>query len=586
MQSPREALSPPHEHRFSAGDRIAPHSPLSVGLRRLTVAAAVLLCAAYVIYFAQLTSLPLQDFPNHLARARIIDDLLFNGGAHFGGQYTVQLAPTPYVLHDLVLATLIHVFGTTAAAAVFIGIVLLSLPCALLFYMRVTGISPRTQLAVLVLSLFLSTDWFFLMGFLAFRLAVALVVLGLAMAESVRSRWSLMRYAMYVAVLIAGYLTHFSAPVFFLVVISISAATRLILRTSTLEREAQLVLPVVALIALHVAFPYNAPGPGQPDSYAYDAGRLSDKLFYWSYEFGRFGGRMSLPLMLMLALCVLFGIWRALRPAFLKSPLVVENLLIAAAFVGVYILLPRDYADAAYVDVRALSMITLFTLITSAWLSHSVGRGGYDNLAVRAFVLLVVAMNLGWVALRLKPLDHWMSRYREIVAAAPMRARVLTVSTQGKIGSFYPFVHAGSFLVLDREAMMPYLFSGNGGDPMRFFFYVNRPYKPHEGWYFDQLKWREAVPATYSVLGERYTWRFQYSDRDRVWEPATMAPVEWTRVACDYEWLLIAKPYDAQLIGVRTTRSKENEAAALMAIDKGECRPAASQRTVKLRSEH
>ena len=555
-------------------------------LSKVTLAAAALLCAAYVVYFAQLTSLPLQDLPNHLARARIIDDLLFNGGAHFGSQFTLHLFPMPYLLHDLVLATLVHIFGTKVAAAVFMGIVLLSLPGALWVYMRVTGVSPRTRLAVLVLSLFLSTDWFFLMGFFAFRLSVAFVVLSLAMAEALRARWSNLRYAAYIAVLIAGYLTHLTAPVFFLVIISISAATRLFFRTTTFKRELQLALPVVALIALHVAFPHNAPGPDQPASYVYEGARLSEKFAYWAYELDRFGGRASPLLMLMLALCVLFGCWRALRPALLKSPLVVENLLIAAAFVGVYMLLPRDYADAAYVDVRALTMITLFLLIASAWLSHSVGGRGYGSVAVQAFALLVVAMNLGWIAVRLKPLDHWISRYREIVAAVPAKARVLPVSTHDKTGTFYPLLHAGSFLVLDREAMMPYLFSGNGGDPMRFFFYVSRPYMPHESWYRDQQKWLKAVPATYSVLGEQYTWRFQYSNSDRVWEPAMLAPVEWARVACDYEWLLIAKPYDPQLIGVGTTLVTENEAAALLSVDKGECRPSPSKRAVRLRTEH
>ncbi|MEJ1960929.1 MAG: hypothetical protein WDO56_05025 [Gammaproteobacteria bacterium] len=270
----------------------------------------------------------------------------------------------------------------------------------------------------------------------------------------------------------------------------------------------------------------------------------------------------------------------------MKAPLVVENLLIAAGFVAMYILLPRDYADAAYVDVRALSMITLFLLIAAAWLSHSVGGRGFDSLAIKSFALLLVAANLAWMGVRLKPLNDWMSRYRAIVAAVPMRARVLPVSTFAKVGAFYPYLHAGSFLVLDRDAMMPYLFSGNGGDPMRYFFYSNRPYEPHESWYLAQERWRKAVPATYDVLGEKYTWRFEYSDRDHVWEPAAMVPVDWGRVACDYQWLLIAKPYDRQFIGVAGRITAENEAAALLAIDRAGCHASAPRGTVRLRTEH
>ncbi|MEJ1960930.1 MAG: hypothetical protein WDO56_05030 [Gammaproteobacteria bacterium] len=54
------------------------------------------------------------------------------------------------------------------------------------------------------------------MGFLAFRLAVAFVLLNFAVAEGLRARFSFARYAAYLAVLAAGYLTHLTAPVFFL----------------------------------------------------------------------------------------------------------------------------------------------------------------------------------------------------------------------------------------------------------------------------------------------------------------------------------------------------------------------------------
>jgi hypothetical protein len=96
MQSPQEAVSSSQEHHLPTGlGPDAALSPSGSSLHKATLAAAALVCAAYVIYFAQLTSLPLQDFPNHLARARIIDDLLFNGGARFGSQFAVQRRRTP-----------------------------------------------------------------------------------------------------------------------------------------------------------------------------------------------------------------------------------------------------------------------------------------------------------------------------------------------------------------------------------------------------------------------------------------------------------------------------------------------------------
>ena len=559
---------------------------LSSAIRWSTLVAAALLTLAYVLFFAQLKSLPLQDLPNHLARAHILDDLIFNGGARFGHEFMVHLTAIPYVLHDLVLTVLVHFFGTSAGAALFLTITLLSLPCALLLYMRATAISPRVQLPVFVLSLVLSTDWFFLMGFLAFRLAVAFVILSLAIAENLRARWSLPRYAGYLAVVAAGYLMHLSAPVFFGVVITVSAAARLFFHRSAVTREALLVLPVVALVVLNVAMPHAASSPNEHAQYLYEQVRLTEKVTESSYELWRFGGRVSMLLIAMLWLCMVLGCLRAWRWRYVLTPAVVENLLIAVAFMALYVLLPRDYADAAYVDIRALVMITIFLLIASAWLSDARGGIGYGSLGVTLFSLAVVAMNLGWIAYRIKPLEHWVQDYRKVVASVPVGARVLPVTTQAKVGLFDPFLHAGSYLVLDRNALMPYLFSGNGGDPMKFFVYRQQPYMPHESWYPKQRAWQAATPATYNTMGQEYTWRFKYSERDHVWEPAKMVPVDWPRVACNYEWMLVAKPFDGSFIGVRTELKTENDSAALLAIDRSACRPSPPKGPVTLQTEH
>ena len=544
---------------------------------------SALLTLGYVLFFVGLTSLPLQDLPNHLARAHILDDLLFNGGARFGQEFVVHLTAQPYVLHDLILTTLVHLFGTSVGGAIFLAIALLSLPCALLFYMRVTGMAQPVQLPVFVLSLLLSTDWFFLVGFLAFRFAVAMVILSLAVAEALRARWSATGYVGYLALIVAGYLTHLAAPVFFAVAITVSAAARLYFWKTTFRREVLLVLPVLAIVALNMA---TQLGLNEHAQYAYEQVTLADKLRQSSYELGRFGGRISTLLIVLLGLAIVFGCVRAWRRTYLRAPAVVENLVIALAFVGLYLLLPRDYGDAAYVDVRALVMVTLFLLIASAWLSDADGGRGYGSLTVQAFVLIVAAMNLGWISYRLEPIDHWLQDYRKVVAAVPAGARVLPVATQSKIGLFEPYLHAGSYLVLDRDALMPYLFSGNSGDPMKFFMYRQKPYMPHESWYLKQHAWEAAVPASYNVMGQEYTWRFEYSERDHVWEPATMVPVDWPRVACEYDWLLVTKPFDASFIGVPARIEKQNGSAALFTIDKAACQPPISRGRVRLRTEH
>jgi hypothetical protein len=555
------------------------------GLDRLTLAAAAVMVIAYVIYFATLTPPPLQDFPNHLARAAIIADALFDGGARFGGAFSVHLMPIPYVLHDVVFASLIQAFGATAGAAVFLTLVLLSLPAALWLYMHVMKVELRTRVVVLLLSLMLATDWFFLMAFMAFRLAVALVIVGLAAAELLRREWSGARYAAYIGVLVAGYLTHLSAPVFLLPVMTVVAGVRLVMKRSTFAREAQLVLPVCLLLAMHVGLSRYMGEVGSPAAYLYEWGSLPGKLQNWWYEFGRFGGRSSQLLTGLLAISVLLAIRHSIRRSTVTAPLVVEHFLVALVFLGVYILLPQTYSDSAYVDVRALVMITLFLLLTALSLVEAAHSRGFESLPVRVLALTVSALNLGVIAWKMAPVDAWLGHYRQIVAAVPEGARVLPIYTGLKVGAFSPFLHAGSFAVLDRAATIPYLFAGDKGDPMKYFTYRASRYQPPENWYVQQLKWRDAVPATYTVLGRDYTWRFQYSEVDRVWEPLKLVPIEWGPVACDYEWLLVARPYQGELIGVPATLVKQNDAAALLRVDKSACRPAPARR-VRLSTEH
>jgi hypothetical protein len=83
---------------------------------RITWSLVGLFAVSYAMMFAWFSPLALQDLPNHLARARIVEDLLFQHGAQFGTQFELHLLPIPYLLGDVVLATTTRIFGITVAA--------------------------------------------------------------------------------------------------------------------------------------------------------------------------------------------------------------------------------------------------------------------------------------------------------------------------------------------------------------------------------------------------------------------------------------------------------------------------------------
>jgi len=86
----------------------------------------------------------------------------------------------PYILSDLPLVAGIELFCDSTAAAIWNGLILLSLPSALIFYMRVTRIARDAQ--ILVLREHVPRDQLvFMMGFLAFAVAIAAIVFCFAL---------------------------------------------------------------------------------------------------------------------------------------------------------------------------------------------------------------------------------------------------------------------------------------------------------------------------------------------------------------------------------------------------------------------
>jgi len=137
-----------------------------------------------------------------------------------------------------------------------------------------------------------------------------------------------------------------------------------------------------------------------------------------------------------------------------------------------------------------------------------------------------------------------------------------------------PFLHAASYVTLDRAAVIPYLFSGDRGDLMTYFTYKHRPYMPDESWYGSlEYWWTSGTEATYQVGGHRYTWRFHYDRLDHLWEMVDLVPVDWNRVACEYDFLLVTMPFREPYIELQLKPVAYNETAALLAVDKKSCHP-------------
>jgi hypothetical protein len=425
-------------------------------LEKIFWGAAVCTWLVYLVYFVQLTSFPFQDYPNHLARATILADLIFHGGHRFGGAFATHFALAPYILHDALLTLLVAAFGTVIGGSVFMALVLVSLPCALLYYMHVNDLAPRARPFVLVISVYLATDWFFLMGFMAFRLALASILISLALTDRLRRQWSRSTFAAYTLLLVLGYLTHLTSLVFFAPVLATAGVVRLWLGRTTLRRELLLWIPVACLLLIHfglLTVPHDA---AHPPAYSYYWGTFHDKLRRLNWEFERFDGRPSPVMIYLLVVAVVWAVRRQLHWRALLRPEVLEHLGVAAAFLLIYVILPSAYEDSTYVDVRAMSMVALFLLLAAFNLPPRAEAGAsFSTRTVLGIAVLLAGLNFAYLVLHMGRNEAWLMRYRQVVGAIPARSKVLPVYTQPSQMDLAPFLHAASYATLDRAAVIP-----------------------------------------------------------------------------------------------------------------------------------
>jgi hypothetical protein len=370
-----------------------------------------------------------------------------------------------------------------------------------------------------------------------FRLAVAMTVATLGLAEALRRRWSHTLFGVYVAAVLLDYLMHLSTMALLPVALIASALWRLRSGSMRLRAEALLLAPLAAVLVwnLAVADRYRAPSDLVENPYVW--GSAYNKLAMLGSEFFRYRKRADELLLGLLAACLVLQMGRISQARVHRSRRT-EFAALALAFVALYVILPRGYSDAWYVDVRALPLASLFAILACVSLPDSVPVSALRmNLAMLLAAALALA-NLTALALVFVSLRGDLARFRSIVAVIPMHARVLPVFTFGASRNVVPLLHAASFVTIDRAGLIPYEFAGDNGNTDRYFRYVPNLHYPSEFWYGEK-----DVPR-------------------------------WNEIACDYEYLLVTQPFEAQRLQLPTRTIASNDVAVLLRIDKHAC-PAA-----------
>lgn len=509
---------------------------------RWCFAAGLLL--AYIAVIAQSSAIGLGDTSAHLARAYILADLIFHHGNHFGDQFRYHFLAVPYVLPDLLLAASVDLLGPRITVASWTVLTFLSVPAALLLYLHVASgtkwkafLKDDGTLFLLLCAAYLSTDFFFVVGFFAFRVGLAFVIAILAVMEALRRKWSKSLFVLYCVILATAYLVHLSTLLFVATIVVVSASVRLWFRSSSVDHELLLLAPVVALFLWHFGVAAHYGPPTDLAGSLRTWGTLSGKLLWSTRNFHRYGGRLDhFLLFLYVASLLMLLRTRAWRGA-CSSPPIVESLALATAFVAMYLVLPFATSDATYVDIRALAPATLFVLLACLRLPRvePLPTRSWDAPALTVIsVIALSTLNLVYLGRHFAELSNWSRRVRSLFVDIPRGAHVLPIETLPHV---WPYMDPSAIAVIDRQASIPYLFSAETRAPQIYFHYNHYFYAPPDNWYIR----RES------------------------------SSVDWGKVACTYQDILVTRPFDPRLIRIATEPVVKDSGAELLAIDPREC---------------
>ena len=519
-------------------DRAALDGRSKVASRARAWPLAVVLAAVYVIVLYQYSALLFQDYANHLARAVVLADLWFHHGHHFGEAFQFQFMAYPYIAADFLLAPAVELLGQQGATFLWTALAVLSLPCAMLFYLRATDAPRNASVFIFLLALYLSTDSFFFLGFINFRFAVAITVVALALAQVLRRRYSPLLFMTYCLTIAFGFLMHLAYVVFAGAAIGASGLFRLRRRATSLGRELCLLLPISLTALWYVLSPSIYPAAREVIPAHFWWGGLHAKMRQLDWDVIRFNEPVDVVFAAaFLGLLFWATRYQLRRPGVLQSARL-ELPLLAVVFVGLYLAMPSRFGDASYLDVRALTLLPVLAALWCASLpAGPSAASGMGSRVVLGGATLLLAANLYYLGGELNIQRAWLTQYRALLTAVPSGARVLPIYTGVHALTRFPFLHVGTFVETDRQGIDPYLFAGDQGQPMKYFRYRNHPYAPHNTWY-------------------------------------TFTPpqaVDWSAVACTYDFLLVMKPFKAARIGLQTTLIADNSSATLLVPNKGSC---------------
>src|SRR5579863_335752 len=376
----------------------------------------LVLLVLYVALGLYLGNAPMQDLPDHLTRAHIISDLLYDHGAAFGNHFALKLTFSPYVGGDLLFASLDKVLGTTWACRVWIATSIALLPLSVCFVLRRTAASVPAAATAGLLTLYVATDRFFIYGFANYLLSVALAFFTYGWFYSAARSGKLLAYACFVLLLLLSYVIHLTALIFIIVIGGISSVSWVLGKALSVRCAVALMVPPALLVVFQLATTPAMDLIGQATHAAAaaihpaastvswaDAAR--SKIIGFGFPAERFRMTADVALFAVLIIAALLPVAASGKRALSTGG---EQLLIACLLALLYVITPATVGGVWYAAVRPLQYALLFLILAGVRCADL--RPGVQR-AQFTLAFIVALANLAYVAAYMLPENAAMQRY-------------------------------------------------------------------------------------------------------------------------------------------------------------------------------
>jgi hypothetical protein len=424
----------------------APAFP-SAGHSQRKLYRAVLLAATFVLCVPILLVRypPLTDYPNHLARAFVLER--YDSTPAFQADYTRSIEPTPNVGSDVALVSLMKVLPPEIAGRVLLLCVILAFVAGC--HLLGNAIHGRNTLMAIPCS-FLVYNSMFLYGFVNYLFGVALFCITFAMWLRWARAWTGLRILASALLVLAAYFVHLTAFAFMGIACTFVLVWRLARREATWTQAALGMLPLIPPIIAFLLFMTGGGSVGRivPNSLAGKIAILFTPLISYSYTAD---GAFALAFVVLGIVAALRTRSHALRPAY----------YLGLAFLAIALVAPLTLLTASAVDARFVLPGLLLVLLS---LQVSAPERTTRRL-VWAF-LVIAAARTSYLAITWLDLSAITQEQIVLFEQLPEESRIYAIFVRGEGGTAEKraraLTHIAHYATLRRHAHVSTLFAAAG----------------------------------------------------------------------------------------------------------------------------